>query len=227
MRKRTPFKDFKFKVTGNIAVITKYIGKDTEVIIPIAYSKNNEFYVIVGIGHSAFADTPVTKVEIKPGGIRFINNYAFYNCKALSRLAIPKSVIHFAPKAFEGCFIRPEERMPKLSDLLAHDNIVVQCRDSPDEAIIETAYSVYAYLRAHWKGAKLIYSGTEEITAPQLLRKTTNHIPLVHVTPFEDMSEHRTFVIVGCKYADENVEKFGFKPKTIYEVIDGEINLTG
>jgi len=37
------------------------------------------------------------------------------------------------------------------------------------------------------------------------------------------MSENKTFVIVGSRYADEGVEKFGFTPETVFEVVDGGI----
>jgi hypothetical protein len=34
------------------------------------------------------------------------------------------------------------------------------------------------------------------------------------------MSENKTFIIIGSRYADERVEKFNFSPDTVYEIFN-------
>lgn len=54
------------------------------------------------IGYSAFSHIHLTKIVI-PDSVKFIGDYAFYECGYLKELFIPKSVKHIGEKAFAGC----------------------------------------------------------------------------------------------------------------------------
>ena len=45
----------------------------------------------------------------------------------------------------------------KLTDLLAFDNIAIQCQNDPDADPIASGYGLLCYLQAQGKGAMLVY----------------------------------------------------------------------
>ena len=51
----------------------------------------------------------------------------------------------------------------KLSELLAYDNIVIQCHDNPDADTIACGFGVYLYLKSKGKEPRLIYGGQNVI----------------------------------------------------------------
>ncbi len=74
--------------------LKKYIGEDTEVVIPDG---------IEIIGRNAFKNcASITKVII-PQGARKIGEYAFYGCSNLESISIPKSVNAIGSFAFDEC----------------------------------------------------------------------------------------------------------------------------
>ncbi|MCL2637022.1 MAG: DHH family phosphoesterase [Oscillospiraceae bacterium] len=97
--------------------------------------------------------------------------------------------------------------MFKLSDLLKHDGIVIQCHNIPDADTIASAFAVYTYLKAHGKDSKIIYSGNLEITKPNLLEMITKlSVPIEYIKP-EEKTAVKTLVLVDCQYGERNAEK--------------------
>jgi len=68
-------KDFIYKITGDVAVIVRYVGEKTYVIVPRSYFKNGKFYRVVGIGCNAFANMPICgrTAEVRSSYIRESN----------------------------------------------------------------------------------------------------------------------------------------------------------
>ena len=86
--------DFEVNVDGSNITITKYIGSDTEVVIPEG---------VTSIRFSAFSGcSSLTSVTI-PESVTYIGFYAFKGCSSLESVTIPNSVTTILPSAFSGC----------------------------------------------------------------------------------------------------------------------------
>ena len=86
----------------------------------------------------------------------------------------------------------------KLNELLAYDDIIVQCHDNPDADAISSGYALWFYLRYRGKNARFIYSGRNEITKSNLvLLKETYNIPSEYVTALD--TEPELLVTVDCQ----------------------------
>ena len=57
----------------------------------------------------------------------------------------------------------------KLSELLAYDNIVIQCHNNPDADTIACGFGVYLYLKSKGKEPRLIYGGQNVIRKTNLV----------------------------------------------------------
>jgi phosphoglycolate phosphatase len=98
--------------------------------------------------------------------------------------------------------------MFKLSDLLSHDGIVIQCHNVPDADTIASAFAVYTYLKAQGKNSRIIYSGFVEITKPNLLEMVEKlNIPIEYIKAGQ-LPHLQTLVLVDCQYGEKNVAKF-------------------
>jgi hypothetical protein len=91
--------DFNTKEKGLGVVISRYMGKGRDVVIPARiYGK-----AVVEIGNHAFAECKsLTSVTI-PDSVTDIGGYAFAWCESLTSVTIPDSVTDIGNSAFEGC----------------------------------------------------------------------------------------------------------------------------
>lgn len=89
---------FEYKVEDGKAVITKYIGKETDVEIPQMIDN----YTVCAIGESAFQNCDVQSVTI-PNTVRLIDWFAFAGCTSLKTITIPSSVTRVEYGAFDYC----------------------------------------------------------------------------------------------------------------------------
>ena len=78
-----------FEISGN--VITKYIGTDTDVVIPDYYYLKNEKIEITVIGKNAFERKDITSIKL-PDSIVTIEREAFSNCFYLEKINFPASL---------------------------------------------------------------------------------------------------------------------------------------
>lgn len=93
-----------------------------------------------------------------------------------------------------------------LSELLKYNDIVVQCHDFPDADTIASGFAVYLYLKAYGKSPRLIYSGKQLISKPNLLLMIEKlEIPLEYVT---ELKKPAALVTCDCFYGEGNVTKF-------------------
>jgi phosphoglycolate phosphatase len=111
--------------------------------------------------------------------------------------------------------------MFRLSDLLAYENIIIQCHDHPDADTIASAFGVYAYLKRKGKDAKIIYSGFDQIKKRniQLMLEWLN-IPIEYVKTLE---KSELLICMDCQYGEGNITKF--EAETI-AVIDHHLQVT-
>ncbi len=98
----------------------------------------------------------------------------------------------------------------KLTDLLAFDNIAIQCHNDPDADAIASGYGLLCYLQAQGKRARLVYGGANEIRKSNLvLMVDILKIPIEHVTGLD--WEPELLLTVDCQYGEQNVEKFSYE----------------
>ena len=99
----------------------------------------------------------------------------------------------------------------RLCELLKFDDIVIQCHDYPDADTVASGLALYRYLEKNGKSPRLIYSGAEEISKPNMkLMLSLLHIPLEYI-PLEfvqELSSPELLVTVDCTYGEKNVTKF-------------------
>lgn len=106
----------------------------------------------------------------------------------------------------------------QLKDFLAYDDIVIQCHDFPDADAIASGYGVYCYLKANGKNPRLIYSGGQKITKPNLCIMTEQlDIPIEYV---DKLCEPQLLISVDCYHGEKNVKSFNAEN---YAVIDHHI----
>lgn len=101
--------------------LSKYLGSDTEIILPESCNGNNyeigeqSFYKhsalasvkisegVTGIGEYAFANCSGLSVIEIPESVKLIGEGAFYGCSGVSRVEIPGSVVIIGEYAFAYC----------------------------------------------------------------------------------------------------------------------------
>lgn len=94
----------------------------------------------------------------------------------------------------------------KLRDLLAYDDIVIQCHDNPDADTLACGYAVYRYLCSQGKKPRLIYGGSNRIRKSNLVMFVEDlQIPIEHVDRLE---EPELLLTVDCQYTGGNVMRF-------------------
>lgn len=94
----------------------------------------------------------------------------------------------------------------KLEELLAYDDIVIQCHDNPDADSLASGFGLYRYLVSCGKRPRLIYGGRNRIRKSNLLMLIKDlEIPVEHV---ETLSEPELLVTVDCQYNGGNLVHF-------------------
>ena len=94
----------------------------------------------------------------------------------------------------------------RLSELLAYDNIVIQCHDNPDADTIACGFGVYLYLKSKGKEPRQIYGGQNVIRKTNLVMLIRDlKIPIEHV---DYLHKPELLVMVDCQYHSGNSAVF-------------------
>ncbi len=89
--------DLKFDITGDTAIIEKYTGEATEIVIPGTYAGKP-----VVVSKNAFnGNTKITSVTIGDGAT--VAQKAFMGCTALETVVLGEGMTDIATSTFEGC----------------------------------------------------------------------------------------------------------------------------
>ncbi len=100
---------FKFEKQNGEAVLVKYAGKDSTVVLPEQY----EGAPLCRIGDNAFYDNGhVERVEL-PRGLKTIGMNAFRGCSSLKEIALPDGFESLGEYAFAGCKALASVRIPE------------------------------------------------------------------------------------------------------------------
>ena len=104
--------------------------------------------------------------------------------------------------------------MFSLRELLAYDEITIQCHDYPDADALASAYAVYTYMIENGKKAQIIYSGNAVISKPNLLKMLVLlEIPAIYD---KDISDTQVLVMVDCQHGQSNVARIN--ASKIYQI---------
>ena len=105
----TPLTSFAYEIHEDYAVITDFIGEETEVVITSHIGK----IPVTQIGQYAFeAAWDVTSISI-PDTVDFIGEQAFLDCESLTAIEIPANVTALHRAAFAGCLALTEMTIPE------------------------------------------------------------------------------------------------------------------
>ena len=95
----TSVMEFEFKVIDNGICVTKYIGKENNVVIPKMIKGKH----VVNLGRNCFENNNnLTRVSI-PNGVMRISHYAFFGCSKLKSVKMSNSVKYIGDSAFSRC----------------------------------------------------------------------------------------------------------------------------
>lgn len=111
------YNGFKYTEDDGKAVITGYIGADTDLVIPATLGGLK----VEEINDNAFYQNDnITSVTIE-NGIKEIGDKAFYNCTALTKVTIPDSVTELGDSAFSYCVYLTDVTLGKGVDEISNN----------------------------------------------------------------------------------------------------------
>ncbi len=90
--------DYSYRLENGRAILTAYLGKEKEVVVPAAI----DGYLVVGVGDNAFADCDIVSV-ILPQTIETLGWFSFYQCKSLKKVILPSKISNIGYASFDGC----------------------------------------------------------------------------------------------------------------------------
>ena len=100
-----------FYVDGETAIVLKYTGDATELVLPEKIGTTTvEKYII---GEGAFKNNNTLESIILPENVVQVNAEAFMNCKKAKKIVIPEGVTQIGKSAFSGCSAVTELILPE------------------------------------------------------------------------------------------------------------------
>ena len=94
----------------------------------------------------------------------------------------------------------------KLHELLAYNDIVIQCHDNPDADALASGYALWWYFKQMGKTARFIYRGRTAVNKSNLrIMMERLDIPVSFEPDF--MSVPELLVTVDCQYGERNVTR--------------------
>lgn len=93
------YDNFEINIYDTYAIITKYIGEDSEVVIPEEINK----IPITEIGDNAFKENKNIEKLTIPSSITTIGKYAFYGCTSIKTIEFSQGLLNIGKLAFSSC----------------------------------------------------------------------------------------------------------------------------
>ncbi len=97
--------DIQYVIIDEEAVITRYVGTSTNVVIPTTIEIKGKTYDVTSIGERAFEScTGLQTVTFEPNSkLKSIGERAFESCSSLITITIPSSITNIRYYAFSNC----------------------------------------------------------------------------------------------------------------------------
>ena len=94
---------YKLDTETKTAVLSKYSGSATEVVIPASVTYNDVSFTVTSLGDNCFYDcSSLTSVTI-PSSVTSLGDKCFHLCRSLTSVTIPSSVTSLGKYCFYGC----------------------------------------------------------------------------------------------------------------------------
>jgi len=94
---------YEFIHDGDFATIIRYLGQETDIIIPDTVSDGIRTYKVISIGGEAFANNKELTSVVIPNGVIDIGVGSFAGCSNLKRVSFPESLESIGRSSFGGC----------------------------------------------------------------------------------------------------------------------------
>lgn len=105
-----------YEVTENIILKAKWILKGTKGL-NYKLSDDGKYYIVTGKGTTTESEI-IIPIEYNKLPVKEIGEYAFYNCRSLTSIEIPNSVITIGRAAFYGCTSLTSIQIPFVGSTL-------------------------------------------------------------------------------------------------------------
>ncbi len=186
-------KDFEYYVDSseeNTCHIRKYIGSNTEIVIPKA---SPDGMTVIGIGSNVFKDnTTITSVTIQ-STLKYIGEYAFQNCSGLTNVTIPEGLVTIRNAAFIGCVHLKSIHIPGTVNVMV--SAFIGCTALTDVTLAEGVTE----MRNAFQSCSSLKSVVIPSTVTDMSGAFSNCISLKEVTISDGVKEISDSAFSGCK----------------------------
>ena len=221
-----PASDFEYSITSNDDIrISKYIGSDSNVIIPAEIDGK----VVNRIGVQAFANNnSLVSVEIADS-VTYIDENAFKNCKNLKTVALSANLQRLESGAFYNCESLEAVTLPKSLQVIGTEvfyNCTALKQINLPGSVTEFGQYVFAKSGLETatieEGLEIISSGTFSETNIKTI-VLPNSIKAIHSMAFAYCANLESVTLNnGIEYIDNSV--FGGCPKLKELTIPGSVD---
>lgn len=103
---------FSYDTSSGEAKITKFSGKETEIVVPdFMVDENGNSYPVTTIAQNAFGNSKIKSVVIG-NNVKTIEANAFLNCASLTSVTLPENIQSIGAKAFSSCKLLSQINLP-------------------------------------------------------------------------------------------------------------------
>ncbi|MBR5979062.1 MAG: leucine-rich repeat domain-containing protein [Verrucomicrobia bacterium] len=157
--------DFEYRIEGDEAIITNYLGTDLDVVFPNEINGKT----VTGIDYYFWGNDKnnITSCQL-PENLKYIGFGLFNRCTNLAKIQIPDSVETIGARAFSGCEKLTELHIPNGVKIIGHE-VIASCKNIKTINIPAGVEDIYGgvYNESFWMNAFAWSDGLEEITVDE------------------------------------------------------------
>ena len=162
-----PPSDFEYRIEGDEAIITNYLGTDLDVVFPNEINGKT----VTGIDYAFWENDKnnITSCQL-PENLKYIGRGLFYHCTNLTEIQIPAGVETIGSRAFSGCNKLTELHIPNGVKSIGYW-VIARCKKIKTINIPASVEDIYGGLYSESSVMKMnAFSwsdGLEEITVDE------------------------------------------------------------
>ena len=157
--------DFEYRIEGDEAIITNYLGTNLDVVFP----NEIEGKSVTGIDYRFYSNEKnnITSCQL-PENLKYIGFGLFNRCTNLAKIQIPDSVETIGARAFSGCEKLTELHIPNGVKIIGHE-VIASCKNIKTINIPAGVEDIYGGLYSESSGMNAFSwsDGLEEITVDE------------------------------------------------------------